>query len=151
MTQLPHILKAVLLLVGIISCFYFFNGVIKTEKEPTVVEQSKFAPKNIIDNYNEAGEKYPAGKALFQQKCAACHSIIKDDADLSRVLERGPWNDRSILKAFIRNPEVFMQTNDYARLLMEKYRSLMPAFPELSDPEIDAIIAYLDATAQAVN
>lgn len=57
--------------------------------------------------------------------------------------ERGPWGDRKNVYEWIRDPAGFMKKNEYARNLKEKFGSMMAASPDLSNEQIDAIIAYL--------
>jgi cytochrome c2 len=86
------------------------------------------------------------GKILFFQKCATCHNLFKDQTGPSLIgfEERGPWSDRQNLYLWIRHPSAFMKKNPYARKLKEMYGSMMTAFPDLSDDEIDNIVAYIN-------
>jgi cytochrome c2 len=86
------------------------------------------------------------GKILFMQKCAACHNLFRGGTGPSilRFEDRGPWSDRQSLYAWIRNPAEFMKTNSYARGLKEEYGSMMTSFPDITDEEIDNIVAYIN-------
>lgn len=85
------------------------------------------------------------GKTLFLQNCAACHNIFKDGTgpSLSGFEDRGPWRERQKLYEWIKNPIAFMKKNEYTRELKRKYGSVMTAFPDLSNKQIDAIVEYL--------
>jgi len=84
------------------------------------------------------------GKQLFQSKCAACHGILHGEPGLMGFEERGPWQDRNNLYEWIRNPAKFMEKDPYARRLKEQYGSMMRAFPEIKNEEIDAIVDYIN-------
>jgi mono/diheme cytochrome c family protein len=86
------------------------------------------------------------GKLIFQQYCASCHMLDKDFTGpmLRGVLER--WNnDRVKLKAFIRNSTDMIASGE-PLALQAKQRGrggTMPAFPDLSDNELEALINYV--------
>ncbi len=86
------------------------------------------------------------GKIIYIYKCAACHNLFRGGTGPSilRFEDRGPWSDRQSLYAWIRNPAEFMKTNSYARGLKEAYGSMMTAFPDITDEEIDNIVAYIN-------
>lgn len=88
------------------------------------------------------------GKTLFQQNCQSCHALDKNltGPALRGFLERGPWGDREELYKWIHNPAAYIATNQYAAELKNQYGSIMQAFPQLSNEQIDAIADYV-ATA----
>src|SRR5215831_13221904 len=79
------------------------------------------------------------GKALFQQNCAACHSVKKDltGPALAGVEER--VTDKKLLHAWIRNNQAVLASgNKYFTDLYSKYnKTAMNLFPSLTDQEID--------------
>ncbi|HEX8278814.1 MAG TPA: c-type cytochrome, partial [Segetibacter sp.] len=85
------------------------------------------------------------GQALFSANCASCHAVHKEltGPALAGVEER--WGDKKRLYAWIRNNQAFLKTGDkYANELYLKYnKTQMNLFPNLTDPEIDAILAYI--------
>ncbi len=83
------------------------------------------------------------GKILFEGKCVSCHSLFKDKTGplLAFVEER--VNDRNTLRDFIRNPARSMQENIYFQCQKNKFGSMMTAFPDLSDREIDLLLDYI--------
>lgn len=85
------------------------------------------------------------GQALFSTNCASCHAVHKDltGPALAGVEER--WGDKARLYSWIRNNQAFLKTGDkYANELYIKYnKTAMNLFPNLTDPEIDAILAYI--------
>jgi cytochrome c2 len=86
-----------------------------------------------------------AGKVLFENHCASCHKMGMPSTgpDLTGFEERGPWADRKKVYAWIRNPQSFMQKDNYVKELRKEYTTMMDGSPNLKDEEIDAIIAYM--------
>ena len=86
----------------------------------------------------------PNGQALFSSNCASCHAVHKDltGPALAGVEER--WADKANLHAWIKNSAAYLKTGDpYAVEVWTKWNKInMPAF-NLSDEEIDAILAYV--------
>ena len=88
------------------------------------------------------------GKELFYVKtCAACHAIdMKTDLigpALSGVEAR--WASREELFRWIRNSsEMIAEGHEYGTKLFEKYNKVpMLPFPDLTDEEIEALLAYI--------
>jgi mono/diheme cytochrome c family protein len=85
------------------------------------------------------------GQALFSANCASCHAPHKDltGPALAGVEER--WGDKKRLHAWIHNNQAFLKTGDkYANELYVKWnKTQMNLFPNLTDPEIDAILGYI--------
>lgn len=83
------------------------------------------------------------GHAIFNQTCAACHTIDQDAIGpaLGGVTEQvsAEW-----LATFIRDPKTVIESGDArAKALFEKYKTIMPSFAYYNKEEIDGIIAYL--------
>jgi mono/diheme cytochrome c family protein len=85
------------------------------------------------------------GQSLFSQNCASCHAVYKDltGPALAGVEER--WGDKKKLHAWIRNNQAVLKSGDaYATALYNKWnKTPMNLFPNLTDPEIDAILGYI--------
>src|SRR5580693_3866450 len=86
------------------------------------------------------------GKALFQSDCASCHNPIKQVTGpaLKGVTERVP--DQKLLHAWIKNnAAVLASGNKYFNDLFNQFsKTPMNIFPGLTDPEIDAILKYIE-------
>ena len=86
------------------------------------------------------------GKALFQSQCASCHNPIRvvQGPALKGVTDRIP--DKKLLHAWIKNnAAVLASGNKYFNDLKTTYGgTAMNLFPTLTDPEIDAIIKYVN-------
>ena len=79
------------------------------------------------------------GYALFQRSCASCHAIngeggkIGPDLNVPRsIVEYRPMDQ---IRGYIRDPEATRYTS-------------MPAHPNLSEADLDALIAYFSAMSQ---
>jgi cytochrome c551/c552 len=85
------------------------------------------------------------GSAIFQQNCATCHNMVKAATGpaLAGVLQRWDY-DTARLKAFIRNPGRMISEGDsLAVRSFEKYKPIvMPAFPNLSDDDLNKLITH---------
>lgn len=90
------------------------------------------------------------GKALFEQKCAACHSIGGGDRvgpDLNGVTLRRP---REWIVAFVTAPEKLIAAKDeVATRLYEKYNRIVMPNLGLKPSEAEALIAYLGEAGAA--
>jgi mono/diheme cytochrome c family protein/predicted HAD superfamily Cof-like phosphohydrolase len=84
-----------------------------------------------------------AGKALFNAQCAACHKL---DAKMTGPALRGVGTkyEKEWLYKWIRNSAEFIKSGDERanKIYNEFNKSPMTAFPQLSDADIDNIIAY---------
>jgi cytochrome c2 len=90
------------------------------------------------------------GKVLFKNNCASCHNkTMKDDLTgpaLGGVQQR--WEGREeLLYSWIRNSSAVIASGDaYAVNLYSKWNnSVMTAFPNLTDQEIESMLGYIDA------
>ncbi len=83
------------------------------------------------------------GKALFNSNCAACHKL---DAKSTGPALRGVTgkHDTAWLHKWIKNSSAMIKAGDPAAVkLYEEYnKALMTPFPQLSDADIDDILAY---------
>ena len=84
-----------------------------------------------------------AGEALFKANCAACHKLYKR-ATGPALFGVGDKYDRDWLYRWIKNSQELIQSGDaQAVAIFEEYNQLvMTAFPQLSNEDIDNIIAY---------
>ncbi len=89
------------------------------------------------------------GKQLFKNNCASCHNKdMKSDMTgpaLGGVRER--WEGREeVLYAWIRNSQaVISEGDEYAVNLFNKWnKSVMTAFPTLTDDEVESLLVYID-------
>ncbi|OIN59267.1 cytochrome C [Arsenicibacter rosenii] len=83
------------------------------------------------------------GQALFQATCTTCHNFRQKGIgpNLAGITGEmsGPW-----ITAFIRNaPEVIKGGDVRGLRLFKEYNQYMPAFPDLSESDLSALLAYL--------
>jgi len=87
------------------------------------------------------------GEALFKSNCARCHyASEKKMVGPGLAGVRSRWSSEDKLHAWILNSAEYLKTGDsYANELFEKFnKSAMPAFPNLKDGDVKAILDYID-------
>ncbi len=98
------------------------------------------------------GNAAETGQEIFQDNCAACHTIGKGKLvgpDLAGVTSR---REESWLMRQIKDPEGLIAEKDpIAMQLLLEADNVPMASPELSDEEVVAVIAYLKSTEQQEN
>jgi cytochrome c2 len=99
-------------------------------------------PQHPFSTEQTSAEK---GAMIFNDKCAICHSKTKDIAGPALQGVLGRWdNDPERIKAFIRNSTEVIKAGDPSAVRSyEKYKAPMPAFPSLTDQELNNLIDYL--------
>ena len=92
----------------------------------------------------------PEGQAIFEAKCAACHSVGSDRVVGPGLEEITSRRDRDWLISFISDPAPMLADGDsIAVRLLAEYLVPMPDLG-LSDSEVEAVIAYLAAPGPAL-
>ena len=88
------------------------------------------------------------GKKLFNTNCAACHKLDKKvlGPKLGGISEK---RENVWLKAWIKDNAAFQKVDADAKEAADFSPASMNAFPQLSDQEIDDILAYADAKPEA--
>ena len=90
-----------------------------------------------------AGGDAAKGKELFNANCAACHKL---DAKATGPALRGIANkyDMAWLYKWVKNSSELIKSGDAkaVKVFEENNKSVMTAFPQLSNQDIDNIIAY---------
>ena len=90
-----------------------------------------------------AGGDPVKGKELFNSNCAACHKL---DAKMTGPALRGvsQRHDKAWLYKWVHNSSAMVKAGDAAavKVFTEYNGSVMTAFPQLSEGDIDNIIAY---------
>src|SRR5690554_5979955 len=99
----------------------------------------------VVAEAASSGADVDAGKALFNSNCASCHSL---DRKMIGPALRGVGSkyDLDWLYEWIRDSQGMVAKGDKdAVKIFEEYNgSVMTAFPQLSDEDIDNILAYTD-------
>lgn len=84
------------------------------------------------------------GQALFQQNCASCHAVNKTITGPALAGVESRWPSKTLLHLWIRNWNKAVATGDpYAKQMAASTTNVMNTFENLSDAEIDAILAYI--------
>ena len=83
------------------------------------------------------------GETLFKANCAACHNLYKKMTGPA-LFGVGDKYEKQWLYSWIKNSQEMVKSGDaQAVKIFEEYNgSVMTAFPQLSDTDIDDIIAY---------
>jgi cytochrome c2 len=111
-----------------------------TTQEPAP-EPKTMATENLASNEN--------GKKLFYSKCASCHMVNKDMSGPALKGVEDRWPDKKKLYAFIRNSEEVIRKDKYAReLWLQWNQTLMLPHPDLTDDDIDSLLAYIRNVSQ---
>ena len=99
-------------------------------------------------NAQEAGDPVK-GKALYNTNCAACHNLDRKMVgpalrNVEARLYEEEGLDREWLYSWIRNSSAMIKEGDpYAVKIYEEYnQAAMTAFPQLSDEDLNNILAY---------
>jgi glucose/arabinose dehydrogenase/mono/diheme cytochrome c family protein len=98
---------------------------------------------NYGQEISSAQDQIRAGKAIFKQQCSTCHEFTSNAigpnlSGLTRIVET-EW-----IRSFIQNPQAKIDEKDpRAILLLEKYKSVMPAFAFLGEDKISSLLSYL--------
>lgn len=90
------------------------------------------------------------GKELFQNNCAACHSIGKGrlvGPDLKDVDKK--YLDAHLLKWIKSSQSVIKSGDKKAKALFHEYNEAIMPDQELSDAEIKSVIAYIKTESEA--
>lgn len=108
--------------------------------EATPVAETEEVP---ADAATAAGGDVAAGEALFKANCAACHKLDKKAVGpaLRGVADKF---DREWLYKWIHNSSALISSGDAEAIkIFEEYnKTVMTAFPALSEADIDNILAY---------
>lgn len=90
------------------------------------------------------------GKSLFNANCAACHKLNKRAVGPALAGVSAKY-DKEWLYSWIKNSTAMVKSGDaQAVAIFEEYNgSVMTSFPQLSNEDIDNILAYTDYTPPA--
>lgn len=122
-----------------LACLLTFSLTVSAQDQPAAAApaatESAAAPAAVGDAN--------AGKALFSANCAACHKL---DAKMTGPALRGVADkySREWLHSWIRNSSAMIASGDAAavKVFNENDKKVMTPFPQLSDADIDNILAY---------
>lgn len=101
---------------------------------------------SIVIPFSSVKAADPAkGKATFQTNCASCHNVHKKLTGPALAGVEDRWPDKKLLHQWIHNSASVLASGDkYANNLFNEYnKTAMTAFPQLSNEDIDDILAYI--------
>ncbi|NNE28068.1 MAG: c-type cytochrome [Saprospiraceae bacterium] len=106
----------------------------------------------LFSNFLSAEPNLDEGKALFKANCATCHNKNMKDKMTGPALAgyADRWEGKEeLLYAWIRNSQAVIAAGDsYAVSLYKEWNnSVMTAFPNLTDQQIEDILGYVDGVA----
>lgn len=89
-----------------------------------------------------------AGRRLFRAQCASCHALdLRTDLTgpaLGGAPERWADYPAEDLAAWIRNSQALVASgHPRAEALVAEWNAVMPAFPQLTDGEVAALVAFM--------
>jgi mono/diheme cytochrome c family protein len=86
------------------------------------------------------------GAALFRTNCASCHNPLKNATGPALQGASGRVPNKEWLYKWIHNPAAVIASGDkYANELFAQWKpTVMTAFPNLTNADIDAIVTYVD-------
>lgn len=94
-----------------------------------------------------------SGKTLFRNYCATCHdkSMVKDATGPALAGAEERWSEypREDLYQWIRNSQALIAAgHPRANELWDEWKSIMTAWPNLTDEDIESILLYIDDASQ---
>ena len=147
--------SAVRILVLSISLFLSINTLILAQEETSPTDTQEADVQETVQGPSEAGVESnvsgdaAAGKALFNSLCAACHKL--DGNSIGPPLrDIAGKRDLQWLQSWIKNSQALINSGDaQAVAIYNEYNQVaMPPFPQLSDIDIENILAYTSEPAQ---
>ena len=130
-----------------VSLFFSFNAHIIAQDAPSVAKEAD--AKETVQGSEESnvqadasGGDAAAGKELFNTLCAACHKL--DGNSIGPALRGiGEKRDAEWLHKWIKNSQALIASGDeHAVAIYNEFNQVaMPPFPQLSDADIDNILA----------
>ena len=145
-SELKYIGRGVLYIVmifAIIAVAYFI--VTRKKSEPATVQYVNITYENLMQTTVIA-----SGKVLFDEYCSSCHAINnRHEMFFGKIA--GNDYDKKTLYAFIRNSDSVIQSGNayYVELFNEFNKTKMKSFPNLTDEELDKIMAYIKVKKNA--
>lgn len=88
------------------------------------------------------------GEKAFTENCSSCHNFVQDGIgpQLAGLTERVPvqW-----VAGFITNPKQRIDEGDErAKMLFDKYHTVMPSFASLGEEKLNDIVAYINSVKE---
>jgi mono/diheme cytochrome c family protein len=95
------------------------------------------------------GQKSPhaQGEKLFRAYCASCHNPHKDLTGPALKGSGARMPSKEWLYQWVHNPQALLDSKDaYAVKIYEEWKpAVMTAFPNMTNAQIDEVMAYIEA------
>lgn len=104
---------------------------------------SSCSSNDVDDGILKDSTSIKSGGLAFAEKCAGCHNFQEDGIGPHLA---GVTSERSVdwLKNFIHDPQKMINHGDpVAKKLFREFKTMMPAFGNMPDTELDALIAFI--------
>lgn len=89
------------------------------------------------------------GEQLFKVHCMQCHLPDKKFVGPPLAGVEKKWKNKQLLYEFVRNSSEVIKRDKYAADLYEQWQEApMLPFPDLTDPEIEAILDYCNTFSE---
>ena len=87
------------------------------------------------------------GKTLFQNNCSTCHNPVNDGVGPALKGVTSRVTDKTLLHAWIHNNAAVLASGNpyFTGLYKSRGGAAMNIFTQLSDKDIDAILAYVES------
>jgi cytochrome c551/c552 len=106
-------------------------------------------PNPPVSSIPQSGAKNPhqEGATLFRMYCASCHNPHKDLTGPALIGSSARVPSKEWMYAWVKNPQALIDAKDaYALKIYEAWKpAVMTAFPNMTNEQIDAIMAYVEA------
>ncbi|MET0242720.1 MAG: PQQ-dependent sugar dehydrogenase [Flavitalea sp.] len=98
----------------------------------------------VASKYSKDQVVIDQGQRLFELKCAACHNFRQQGIGPSLAGVTATRNFDWLIK-FIQNPKELIENGDrQAVSLFNRYKTAMPANQDLGQPEMQALLSYIN-------
>lgn len=147
--QLTHAILFETLLILALIVFALYQQYWLSKPDNVITTVAAAPSDNVQKKYIPAAGG-PDGEAIFDARCSSCHYTSNEPGTgpgLAGAAERVP--DRAWLHKWVQNPAGLINSGDaYALKIYEKHKPTMMPPQNLTEAEIDAVFAYVDAVNQ---
>ncbi len=102
-----------------------------------------------VKTYSVNKEVIKKGEALFQQHCAECHNFNQRGIGPNLAGVTGEASPDYLAKFIVNPQQVVKSGNKRASLLFKEYKVPMPAHPQLTASDINAILSFINTRKKA--
>jgi cytochrome c2 len=140
--QYNYIAQGFLLMLVVVTGIGICSWMIAGASKPQPIVEEKT---HVVTTKAHFSRNSGRGAQLFMDNCATCHRI---DKDLTGPALRGVEQrirDKALLYSWIRNSTAVLKAGDpyFNDLYIKWDKTSMNLFPNLTDQEIDDILAYI--------